>query len=222
MIGPSGIGSGLDSIRKHRVKIGSPFLRRLSYVLICSMSGAASFAASTDSDEAYELDVEVVRVSAVAQCGGWPIAHVDIVGCEYAELKTEVLKSIRKHRTDYLTRCLQCKDGTCLLKTWSRDQMTARNLCKRLYITPIKVPSRSGRTDVSEASLWVRFSFSISNRGRVEDIHLDLLDSDLTESQVFKMIKGGARQVRFEPLKVDGQALSIEGLRDGYTLTGTF
>ena len=100
--------------------------------------------------------------------------------------------------------------------------MTARNLCKRLYITPIKVPSRSGRTDVSEASLWVRFSFSISNRGRVEDIHLDLLDSDLTESQVFKMIKGGARQVRFEPLKVDGQALSIEGLRDGYTLTGTF
>ncbi|HIM35914.1 MAG TPA: hypothetical protein EYM33_10315 [Pseudomonadales bacterium] len=222
MIGPSGIGSGLGCVRKRRAKIGSRFLRCLWYVLFCSISGTHSFAASTDSDDAYGRDVEEVRVSAVAQCGSWPIAHVDIVGCEYAELKTEVLKDIRKHRADYLTRCLQCKDGTCALKTWSRDQMTARNLCKRLYITPIKVPSRSGRTDVSEASLLVRFSFSITHRGRVEDIHLDLLDSDLTESQVFKMIKRGARQVRFEPLKVDGQALSIEGLRDGYTLTGTF
>lgn len=222
MIGPGGIGSGLGCVRKRRAKIGSRFLRCLWYVLFCSISGTHSFAASTDSDDAYGRDVEEVRVSAVAQCGSWPIAHVDIVGCEYAELKTEVLKDIRKHRSDYLTRCLQCKDGTCALKTWSRDQMTARNLCKRLYITPIKVPSRSGRTDVSEASLLVRFSFSITHRGRVEDIHLDLLDSDLTESQVFKMIKRGARQVRFEPLKVDGQALSIEGLRDGYTLTGTF
>lgn len=222
MIGPGGIGSGLGCVRKRRAKIGSRFLRSLWYVLFCSISGTHSFAASTDSDDAYGRDVEEVRVSAVAQCGSWPIAHVDIVGCEYAELKTEVLKDIRKHRSDYLTRCLQCKDGTCALKTWSRDQMTARNLCKRLYITPIKVPSRSGRTDVSEASLLVRFSFSITHRGRVEDIHLDLLDSDLTESQVFKMIKRGARQVRFEPLKVDGQALSIEGLRDGYTLTGTF
>lgn len=222
MIGPGGIGSGLGCVRKRRAKIGSRFLRCLWYVLFCSISGTHSFAASTDSDDAYGRDVEEVRVSAVAQCGSWPIAHVDIVGCEYAELKTEVLKDIRKHRADYLTRCLQCKDGTCALKTWSRDQMTARNLCKRLYITPIKVPSRSGRTDVSEASLLVRFSFSITHRGRVEDIHLDLLDSDLTESQVFKMIKRGARQVRFEPLKVDGQALSIEGLRDGYTLTGTF
>lgn len=222
MIGPSGIGSGLGCVRKRRAKIGSRFLRCLWYVLFCSISGTHSFAASTDSDDAYGRDVEEVRVSAVAQCGSWPIAHVDIVGCEYAELKTEVLKDIRKHRADYLTRCLQCKDGTCALKTWSRDQMTARNLCKRLYITPIKVPSRSDRTDVSEASLLVRFSFSITHRGRVDDIHLDLLDSDLTESQVFKMIKGGARQVRFEPLKVDGQALSIEGLRDGYTLTGTF
>ena len=222
MIGPGGIGSGLGCVRKRRAKIGSRFLRCLWYVLFCSISGTHSFAASTDSDDAYGRDVEEVRVSAVAQCGSWPIAHVDIVGCEYAELKTEVLKDIRKHRADYLTRCLQCMDGTCALKTWSRDQMTARNLCKRLYITPIKVPSRSDRTDVSEASLLVRFSFSITHRGRVDDIHLDLLDSDLTESQVFKMIKRGARQVRFEPLKVDGQALSIEGLRDGYTLTGTF
>ena len=186
------------------------------------MSGAANVVALTDRDDVDERDVEVVRVSAVAQCGSWPIAHVDIVGCEYAELKTEVLKGIRKHRVDYLTRCLQCKDGTCAPKTWSRDQMTARNLCKRLYITPIKVPSRDSRTSDSEASLLVRFSYSITHRGRIEDIHLDLLESDLTESQVLNMIEGGARQVRFEPLKVNGQTLSIEGLRDGYTLTGTF
>ena len=222
MIGPRGIGSGLGCVRKHRAKIGSRFPRCLWYVLFCSISGADSLAASTDGDDASARDVEEVRVSAVAQCGSWPIAHVDIVGCEYAELKTEVLKSIRKHRADYLTRCLRCKDGTCTLNTWSRDQMTARNLCKRLYITPIKVPSRSSGTNNSEASLLVRFSYSITRRGRVEDIHLDLLDSDLTESHVFKMIESGARQVRFEPLKVHGQTLSIVGLRDGYTLTGTF
>ena len=77
------------------------------------MSGAANVVALTDRDDVDERDVEVVRVRAVAQWGSWPIAHVDIVGCEYAELKTEVLKGIRKHRVDYLTRCLQCKDGTC-------------------------------------------------------------------------------------------------------------
>ena len=186
------------------------------------MSGAANVAALIGSDDVDERDVEVVRVSAVAQCGSWPIAHVDIVGCEYAELKTEVLKGIRKHRVDYLTRCLQCKDGTCAPKTWSRDQMTARNLCKRLYITPIKVPSRDSRTSDSGASLLVRFSYSITHRGRIEDIHLDLLDSDLPETQVLNMIENGAQQVRFEPLKVNGQTLSIEGLRDAYTLTGTF
>ena len=61
---------------------------------------------------------------------------------------------------------------------------------------------------------------SISTRGRVEGISLDVLDSGLNESEVVKMIEGTARRVRFEPLKVDGRALSIVDLRDGYTLTG--
>ena len=56
--------------------------------------------------------------------------------------------------------------------------------------------------------------------GRVEGIRLDVLDSDLTESGVVKMIERMARRVRFEPLKVDGRVLSIVDLRDGYTLTG--
>ena len=54
----------------------------------------------------------------------------------------------------------------------------------------------------------------------MEGISLDVLDSGLNESEVVKMIEGTARRVRFEPLKVDGRALSIVDLRDGYTLTG--
>ena len=87
-------------------------------------------------------------------------------------------------------------------------------------MTPTKVPAVSSRSRVTDASLWVRFRYSISNRGRVEGIRLDVLDSDLTEPQVIEMIKGVARYVRFEPLKADGEALSIVDLRDGYTLTG--
>jgi len=189
-------------------------------VLYGWFSSAGGFAETTNNEISSARDVEEVTVHAVAQCGSWPIAHIDIVGCEYAELKPEMLQSIRRNRAAYLTRCMHCENGTCVAKTWSRDQLTARNLCKRLFVTPIKVPSRSGRSSVSDASLFVRFSYSISSRGRVEDIRVDLLDSDLTESQVYKMIENGARQVRFEPLKVNGQALSIAGLRDGYTLTG--
>ncbi len=191
-------------------------------VLVSWISSPVSFAETANNDVNSSRDVEEVTVHAVAQCGSWPIAHIDIVGCEYAELKPEMLQGIRKNRAAYLTRCMRCENGTCVPRAWSRDQLTARNLCKRLFVTPIKVSSRSGGSSVSDASLFVRFSYVISRRGRVEDIHMDLLDSDLTDSEVYKLIENGARQVRFEPLKVEGQTVSIVGLQDGYMLTGTF
>ncbi|SVB87692.1 uncharacterized protein METZ01_LOCUS240546 [marine metagenome] len=89
-------------------------------------------------------------------------------------------------------------------------------------MTPIKVPSWSGGLKVANESLLVRFSYSISRRGRVEDIHLRLHDSGMTESQVIKMIENGAQEVRFEPLRFKRQVLSIVNLTEGYTLTGTF
>ena len=191
-------------------------------VLVSWITSPVGFAETANNDVNSARDVEEVTVHAVAQCGSWPIAHIDIVGCEYAELKPEMLQGIRKNRAAYLTRCMRCENGTCVPRAWSRDQLTARNLCKRLFVTPIKVSSRSGGSSVSDASLFVRFSYVISRRGRVEDIHMDLLDSDLTDSQVYKLIENGARQVRFEPLKVEGQTVSIVGLQDGYMLTGTF
>ncbi len=191
-------------------------------VLVSWITSPVGFAETANNDVNSARDVEEVTVHAVAQCGSWPIAHIDIVGCEYAELKPEMLNGIRKNRAAYLTRCMRCENGTCVPRTWSRDQLTTRNLCKRLFVTPIKVSSRSGGSSVSDASLFVRFSYAISRRGRVEDIHMDLLDSDLTDSQVYKLIENGARQVRFEPLKVEGQTVSIVGLQDGYMLTGTF
>lgn len=209
-------------VGKRRAKTRMAFLGRRSCSIFCLVNGAFGFAEATDEYAASAREVEEVRVSAVAQCGSWPIAHADIVGCEYAELKPEMLKSIREHRADYLTRCLHCEDGTCAPKTWSRDQMTVRNLCKRLFMTPVKVPSWSGRLKVANESLLVRFSYSISRRGRVEDIHLHLHDSDLTETQVIKMIENGAQEVRFEPLRFEGRVLSIVDLAEGYTLTGTF
>ena len=191
-------------------------------VLLSWIISPVGFAEAANNDVNSARDVEEVTVQAVAQCGSWPIAHIDIVGCEYAELKPEMLQGIRKNRAAYLTRCMRCENGTCVPRAWSRDQLTARNLCKRLFVTPIKVSSRSGGSSVSDASLFVRFSYVISRRGRVEDIHMDLLDSDLTDSQVYKLIENGARQVRFEPLKVEGQTVLIVGLQDGYMLTGTF
>ena len=194
----------------------------LGCVLFSWFSCPVGFAEVTNNEVSSARDVEEVTVHAVAQCGSWPIAHIDIVGCEYAELKPEMLQSIRRNRATYLTRCMRCENGRCVAKVWSRDQLTARNLCKRLFVTPIKVPSRSGRSSVSDMSLFVRFSYSISNGGRVEDIRVDILDSDLTDLQVYKMIENGAQRVRFEPLKVNGQSLSIVGLQDGYMLTGLF
>ena len=222
LIGSGRIGSASRSVGKRQDKSGRVFPRRLSCSVFCLVNGIFGFAATTDEYAASAHEGEEVRVSAVGQCGSWPIAHADIVGCEYAELKPEMLRSIREHRADYLARCLRCKDGACVPKTWSREEMTARNLCKRLFMTPIKVPSWSGGLKVANESLLVRFSYSISRRGRVEDIHLRLHDSGMTESQVIKMIENGAQEVRFEPLRFKRQVLSIVNLTEGYTLTGTF
>ena len=220
MIGLNEISVGLDGAAKRYLQAASRCRRRRWCLLVCSMTSALQVGSATDPFVAPLDDVEEVRVSAVAQCGGWPIAHTDIVGCEYAELKPEMLKSVRKLRAEYLARCLRCKEGTCVPRAWTRDQMTTRNLCKRLYMTPTKVPPVTRRSRATDASLLVRFRYSISTRGRVEGIRLDVLDSDLTESEVVTMIERIARRVRFEPLKVDGRALSIVDLRDGYTLTG--
>ena len=220
MIGFSRISVGLNGAAKCYFQAALRRRRRRWYLLVCSITSALQVGAVTDPSVAPVDDVEEVRVSAVAQCGSWPIAHTDIVGCEYAELKPEMLKSVRKLRAEYLARCLRCKEGTCVPRAWTRDQMTARNLCKRLYMTPTKVPPVMRRSRATDASLLVRFRYSISTRGRVEGISLDVLDTGLNESEVVKMIEGTARRVRFEPLKVDGRALSIVDLRDGYTLTG--
>lgn len=214
------ISAGLDGASTPDFQVASRCRRRTWCFLVCAISSALEIGAANDPFVALTDAVEEVRVSAVAQCGSWPIAHADIVGCEYAELKPEMLKNVRKLRAEYLTRCLRCKEGTCIPRAWTREQVTARNLCKRLYMTPTKVPAVSSRSRVTDASLLVRFRYSISNRGRVEGIRLDVLDSDLTEPQVIEMIRGVARYVRFEPLKADGEALSIVDLRDGYTLTG--
>ena len=64
----------------------------------------------------------------------------------------------------------------------------------------------------SAASLNVRFSYSINQEGRVEDLALLELDSGIPETRVARMIERGAKLVKYEPLLVNGVPVSIRGV----------
>jgi len=167
--------------------------------------------------ETEDLIIEEVLVTGSDYCGAWPIAHHLSTLCHYPELKRGRLDIFRKMRARKFSDCLVCEGSTCTLKVLAASAATEKLVCTRLFLSPRHIARLSVRiTDSSR--LIVDYSYGISTSGRVKDIHISYLDSDLSEETVLDLLIDGAKETRFEPLRFNGSTFELVGLQDGFTL----
>jgi len=161
--------------------------------------------------------IEEVVVAGVQACGMWPIEHRALIGCQYAELKSQDLKKVLELRPEFFETCLSCEGNQCYRNEWSRDEVNEELLCKRLFWTPRKV-SRALFQDGLITPMMVSFSFKISTGGRVKDIEILSYRSVMSEVKVLHLLKDGAEKTRFEPLVIEDTEYEIIGLRSRFEL----
>ena len=170
--------------------------------------------------------IEEVAVKATLECGPWPIAHhlARPLSCEFSTIQKNKIDELKVGRERYLQNCLSCSGAACF--PIERSAMTSYEFfsCRTLFLAPFSLKSfivreQSAESTVvkrstrdSSASLNVRFSYSINEKGRVEDLVLLELDSDIPETRVARMIERGAKLVKYEPLVVNGVPVSIRGV----------
>ena len=180
-------------------------------LLICASSTVAQ---ETDIRGAYSTeDIDEIVVFGVNQCGSWPIEHYRLKGCHYVELKKEDLPMVLRSRQEFFSDCLKCLGSRCAMKAWPEDNTTEELLCNRLFRTPTRVP-RFMNPDALFSPFRVSFTFSISVKGKVEDIELVSFDGDIDEEELLRLIESGATRTRFEPIVVADVAYQLVGLRD--------
>ncbi len=157
--------------------------------------------------------IDEIVVVGVNPCGSWPIEHYRLQGCEYVELRKEDLPMVLRSRQDFFSDCLKCLGSRCTMKAWPNDKTTEKLLCKRLFRTPTRIP-RFMKSDALFSPFRVSFTYSISVKGKVEDIELVSFDGDIDEEELLRLIEGGAARTKFEPIVVAGVAYQLVGLLD--------
>ena len=163
--------------------------------------------------------IEEVQVTAFNGCGPWPIRHRLISTCSYAQLKNETLAVVRALRDQVFENCLSCRDGVCHPNYPSAESADRGRLCRKLFWTPTRVGVLQAHI-LHTRDLLVDFSYAISPRGRVTDIQITYLESEIDRRTVLAMIKEGAAQIEFEPVEQAGVPVKIADLVHGFTLEG--
>ena len=186
-------------------------------VILSLCTSDASAQASDTGTVSNNGVIEEVVATGVHLCGSWPIKHQGLIGCEYAELKKEDLQMVLKLRPGLFETCLNCQGNRCVRKVWQKERIMEELLCKRLFRTPTKI-SKSLLSGGPISPMRVSFTFKISTEGKVEDIELDSLKGDITETDLLELIKDGAKKTRFEPLEIAGMTYEIVGLRDTFVV----
>ena len=180
-------------------------------LLICALSIGAQEINTNGSYSGEDID-EIVVVG-VRRCGSWPIEHYRFKGCEYVELRKEELPMVLRSRQEFFSTCLICQGSRCIMKEWPEDKPTESILCKRLFRTPTRIP-RFLESDDIFSPFTASFTFSISDKGKVEDIELISFDGDIDAEKLLSLIEGGAAKTRFEPIAVGDEAYELVGLRE--------
>lgn len=161
--------------------------------------------------------IEEVRVTAFNGCGPWPINHRLIRTCSYAQLKRDKLEAISALRSQHAAVCLVCEGNICRPAHRLLTSDDDGKLCRKLFWTPTRVGVIRGSM-VSGQDLTVDFTYRISREGRVTDIEISYLESELSRRKVLSLIREGAAQIDFEPVEIGGVGVEIVDLTHGYTL----
>ena len=201
----------MDSDRVSDMRRGKPFFIVAGLLLTGSLYTHPTMAGTDD------LLIEEVQVTAFNGCGPWPIRHRLISICSYAQLKVEKMEAVRQLREQVQADCLDCKAGVCRPLRGSAASADRGRLCRKLFWTPIRVGVIRAHV-MSRQDLVVDFSYAISTRGRVTDIEISYLESELDHRTVLALIREGAAQIEFEPVALGGDAIKIADLEHGFTL----
>ena len=179
---------------------------------------SSAVAQETDIRWAYpQEDIDEIVVVGVSRCGSWPIEHYRLIGCEYMELTKEDLPMVLLARQNFFSDCLKCLDRRCTMKVWPEDRTTEKLLCRRLFRTPTKI-WRFVKPDALFSPFRVSVTFSISAKGKIEDIELVSIDGDIEEEGLLRLIEVGAARTTFEPIVVADVAYELVDLSDTFIL----
>lgn len=204
----------------------SRFIRlayRTGYVLlILGLTVVAATGQPASSSEASPLDVdesaiEEILVRGIDDCGAWPVAHHLALVCYYAELKQNRLNQLRKLRDRKFVDCLVCDDTRCSLRQFPREAKAEKLICTRLFTTPKRLAKLSVRIEDSDL-LIVDYRFDVSKRGRIENVKITYLDSDLSEETVQDLLNEGIKNTRYEPLRFNGSIFALVDLTERFVL----
>ena len=197
-------------------------LRSIALLAFCASSASA---AETDAGAIPSEEViEEIVVKGVNRCGSWPIQHQRLIGCEYVELNKKDLAIVLDLRPKLFSACLSCQGSRCIANVWPEGKTTQELLCKRLFWTPTRVvrfmfgAERSIPLREYSGPLRVSFTFTISTKGRVEDIEVVSFEGDIAKEELLELIERGATKTRFEPVVVEDMAYEIVGLKDSFKL----
>jgi hypothetical protein len=182
--------------------------------------GATSQPASSSETSPFDIDdstMEEVLVLGIDDCGAWPIAHHLALVCYYAELKRNRLNQLRKLRAQKFVDCLVCKDSSCSLRELPREAKSEKLTCHRLFTTPKRLAKLRVHIEDSDL-LIVDYRFDVSSRGRIENVQITYLDSDLSEETVQELLNEGVKKTRYEPLRFNGSTFELIDLEDGFIL----
>jgi hypothetical protein len=209
-------------------------LRSIALLAFCASSVSA---VETDARAIHPEEViEEIVVKGVHWCGSWPIQHTRLIGCDYVELDKKDLAIVLDLRPKLFSACLSCQGSRCITNVWPEGQTTQKLLCKTLFWTPTRVArflnvgehsssnfggdnkERTRSLTVYSSPLRVSFTFTISTKGRVEDIEVDSFEGDITEEELLQLIERGATKTRYEPVVIEDMAYEIVGLKDAFKL----
>jgi len=197
----------------------------LSSIALLAFCASSASAAETDTLAIHPDEViEEVVVKGVNRCGTWPIQHERLIGCEYVELSKEDLAIVLDLRPKLFLACLSCQGSRCIANEWPEGKTTQELLCKRLFWTPTRIvrfmfgAERSIPESENSDPFTVSFTFTISTKGRVEDIELVSFEGDIAENELLELIERGATKTRFEPVAVQDKVYEIVGIKDTFKL----
>ena len=161
--------------------------------------------------------IEEVVVQGLERCGSWPIDHREMSTCEFAVLDRGRISTVRELRSKLLSLCLSCTDRVCVRRQLPRDLQEEARLCRRVFWTPTRI-RRMSRQSRNTHWLDVSFTYTLSARGRVEDVRLTSLEGEWSREEVRDLVVKGASRALYEPLVVEDVAYEIVDLRGRYVL----
>ena len=157
--------------------------------------------------------IEEIVVKSPLRCGSWPVDHVGVVDCEFAELTKATRLHLPDLRKRYFATCLICADEHCHPRKWEDPHPLQGEVCEKLFWTPTLI-ARLTTSDRSDGSVNVAYHFEISPAGRVQNIEIDSHRGVLEQESVLMLLKRGAARTRFEPLVIEGAYYTITGIQD--------